>query len=114
MSIFDVLKSTAKVLKEANKIEQYQQILEVQQQLLDMQDKIQVLTQENQNLKELRNKKKNLIVRAEVYFLKNEDGTEDGPFCTNCYDVNEKLVRMQDCYSGSKLCPNCQKVFRCN
>ena len=66
---------------------------------------------ENRGLKEKINVKENLVHRAEVYFLKKEDG-EDGPFCTKCYDTQSFLVRMTDWDQDLKRCPNCGKVYK--
>lgn len=110
MGVFDELKSVASTLQEAGKIDQYRQILDAQKELLEMQKRIFDLEFENRELKEAINKKKKLINRAEVYYS-IEDGKEDGPFCTLCYDVRGKLVRMNYWNENCKKCNNCEKIY---
>jgi len=110
MGIFDELKSVGSVLREADKIEQYQLILDVQAKLLDMQKKIADLEVENKALKDEINIKKNLVHRAEVYYLIDGD-KEDGPFCTMCYDTKKLLVRLKNSMDERKICPNCKILF---
>jgi len=108
MTIFDNLKSVAKVLQEAGKIEQYKQILEAQEKLLEMQKIIADLENEN---KELRNKleiKENLVYENNTYWTKRDD-KKDGPYCSCCWDSEKKIIRMHP--SGNPAfyyCPNCK------
>lgn len=122
MAIFDELKSVANVLREADKIPQYEQILGVQEKLLEMQNRIFELEKENRELKEKINKKESLVHRDGTYYQIIEDETEDGPFCTLCYDDGEKLIRMEiDRFAFgvnsnpiyySKHCPKCNRYLK--
>src|ERR1700677_3279566 len=96
MGVYDGLKDAAKVLQESGKIEQYRQILDAQQQMLEMQKKIRELETENKNLKEKLETKGKLRHDKNAYWLE-EDGKNEGPFCTCCWDVDKKLVRMHPC-----------------
>jgi len=110
MSIFDVLKSAAKVLKDANKIEQYEQILDVQEQLLDMQKKISDLEVEIKELKEKLRIKENLIYENNAYWI-NKEGKKDGPFCSRCWDKDKVLIRMHTCSNpAARICPVCKTI----
>jgi hypothetical protein len=41
------------------------------------------------------------------YFLKKDDGGEDGPYCTTCWDVNGLLVRQHHSQrNGALVCGN--------
>ncbi|HOI97677.1 MAG TPA: hypothetical protein PLA19_04200 [Candidatus Pacearchaeota archaeon] len=84
LDTFNTLKAIGKILQEANKIPQYQQILETQQILLEMQNKLQILEQENKELKDKLKIKGDLILKDEAYWIKDEtrSGKKDGPFCT--------------------------------
>ncbi|EKD24131.1 MAG: hypothetical protein ACD_81C00100G0007 [uncultured bacterium] len=107
MAIFDELKSAAAVLKEAGKIEQYEQILVVQKELLDQQKHIYDLEIENRALKELLKVRDSLEFRNGAYWKIGEK--EEGPFCSRCWDVNSKTVRMRPganrAFHG---CPECK------
>ncbi len=109
MAIFDELKSIGKVLQEAGKIEQYRQILETQEKLLEMQKKINELEEENKNLKEKVKIKEDLIFEKNIYWLKNEDGVREGPFCACCWDSDEKLIHLNHYENSNTLqCPKCR------
>lgn len=108
MSIFDILKSAAKVLKDANKIEQYEQILDVQEQLLDMQKKISDLEVEIKELKEKLRIKENLIYENNAYWI-NVEGKKDGPFCPRCWDKDKALIRVPTYPTAiESQCPECK------
>jgi len=112
MAIFDELRSIGKVLQEAGKIEQYQQILEAQKELLEMQKEIQKLEKENRGLKEKLEIKENLEYddKNNVYWSKKGGEEKDGPFCSRCWDVDKKLVRLHPTgIEGSLICPQCEK-----
>ncbi len=52
-----------------------------------------------------------LIHKDNHYFIK-KDQSEDGPFCTKCWDSEKKLIRIHDHGVRSGLnyfeCPNCK------
>lgn len=108
MAIFDELKSVGKVLQEAGKIPQYQQILEVQERLLEMQNRISELDKENKDLRAKLETKDSLISERNMYWIMKEE-KKDGPFCTNCWDSEEKLMRLHKSESHSGIqCPKCK------
>ncbi len=85
--------------------------------------KIAELTEENLSLKfqlgqarqgeDIKNKLKH---RDNSYFLPQDGGgIDDGPFCTRCFDSEEKLIRktVGDYAMGFKShCPNCKQYFK--
>lgn len=108
MAIFDELKSVGKVLQEAGKIPQYQQILEVQEKLLEMQNRIAELETEKKDLCAKLEIKENLIAERNMYWIVKEED-KDGPFCTRCWDAEDKLVRLHRAEShGGIQCPKCK------
>ena len=104
MSTIDDLSKVAKVLREADKIEQYQLILSTQEQLIDMQKHIGELETKVKDLTEQLNITHELTYKNDAYWRENE-GSKEGPFCTRCWDVDRKLVRMADTKTGFYLCP---------
>ena len=67
-------------------------------------------------LKEQLKIKKTLIYKAPSYYLKLEDGKNDGPFCQVCHDKDKKLIRLHPYHSvyGEDLkfiCKVCDKFF---
>ena len=112
MSIFETLKSTAKVLQEAGKIEQYQQILETMDKLLEMQKKIVDLENENKYLKEKLEIKENLTYENNAYQI-NKEGKKDGPFCSRCWDNDQKLIRIHATINpATDKCSVCKNYFK--
>lgn len=115
MSIFQTLKSIAEVLLEANKIEQYKQILEAQSQLLEMQESIYNLKSENTELKEKLIIKEKLIHDRNSYWIEQDEGKKDGPFCTGCWDNKNKLIRLEtndaSVYCKCLVCENSVSVY---
>ncbi len=108
MAIFEILKTAAKVAQEAGKIELYGQILEVYEKLLEQQTRIDELESENKNLRGTLEIKENLIPERNMYWVE-KDRKKDGPFCTNCWDTGQKLVRLHESITHSGIqCPNCK------
>lgn len=70
------------------------------------------LIAENMSLKEqLKEKQKyNMQFASEdnCYWNIREDGTKEGPYCSNCYDTKGLLVRALGGKNGTYHCPNCK------
>lgn len=63
------------------------------------------------NLKEISDIKRKLVHEDNHYFINDDDKT-DGPFCTKCWDSDNKLIRI---HKGGRhdgvqhySCPNCK------
>ena len=103
MSAIDDLSKVAKVLREADKIEQYQLILSTQQQLIDMQKHIAELEAKINELAEQLNISHELSYEKDVYW-RTKAGSEDGPYCPRCWDVDRKLVHLSNTRTGFYYC----------
>ena len=79
------------------------QLAELQQSQLDRDYKIR-------ELEEQLNLRSRLTYEAPYYWL-NENGKKDGPFCQQCKDNGNKLIRLQDHKEGSWWCTTCQNGF---
>ncbi len=77
-----------------------------------MQKKIQEIEKENRELKEKLEIKENLIFEKNAYWLEKENGEKDGPFCSVCWDADEKLIRLRvgDYALGWALCLKCKNL----
>ena len=58
--------------------------------------------------------KEKLIPENNAYWLKGENDSKDGPFCTRCWDKDNKLIRL---YSSPQRdlfgrCPECDNIFQ--
>ena len=106
MSIYDGLKDAAGILKEACKIEQYRQILYAQEKMLEMQKKIGDLEKENTDLKDKLKTKGNLRLENHAYWMIDNG---DGPFCTRCWDAENKMIRLHPTGNPAFYnCPSCK------
>lgn len=105
MSIYDGLKDAAGILKEAGKIEQYRQILEAQEKMLEMQKRIYDLETENADLENKLNIKTALYFENNVYW--KSGNPKEGPFCSRCWDSEQKLIRMHTHGPSYHKCLNC-------
>lgn len=106
MSIVDNIKDIANVVRKADSIDLYRQILDLQQEALE-------LVEENINLKneirEFKNKmdlQEKLTFHDNMYFINNDD-ENDGPYCTTCWDSENKLVRLHELSYGGHICNAC-------
>lgn len=92
--------------------------MELKDKILDMQNTFYELTDENRELRlENEQLKNNNILSGQVefkgygYYLK-----DDGPFCTRCWDAEQKLIRIAKTSGpfrrlGEYKCPNCDSTF---
>jgi len=113
MGIFDELKSIGKIFQEAGKIDLYQKVLEIQKKLLEMQKTIQGLEEDNQELKKKLEIKEKIYYRDNAYWFKDKEGKENGPYCSHCWDFENKLMHLHSC-PGFKFfkCPHCKNVVK--
>src|SRR5258706_16444871 len=54
-----------------------------------------ILKDDNRKLRQDRVAKQRLRWESPYYWLVNDDGTEDGPFCQRCHDKDAELIRLQ-------------------
>ncbi len=109
MGLYEGAKGVANILKEAGKIEEYLKIIDLIDDLLEKQRKIQILEEENTRLK-------NKLMISESYYFKNNayyhENTEDGPFCSRCFDKDKNLIRIipRKLSSNNSFCPECKNM----
>jgi len=52
------------------------------------------------------------IVRNNAYWFPNKDGTEDGLFCTKCWDDDTKQIRLNPLDPPYSKCPKCKNIYK--
>lgn len=110
MDLLNGLKNVASVLKEANKIEQYKQILDMMEQALNLQSQVQNLSSEKKDLLAQLKLSQQLLFKNNAYWIANSD---EGPFCSGCWDNNKKTVRLHSRERSSYWdCMVCEKVTK--
>jgi hypothetical protein len=83
--------------------------------LYDVRDENLELREQIKTLKEKLTQKDEIIFRDGHYYRAEAvEGKPDGPFCSNCYSDNEKLILLESTPGGLKrlgkyLCPKCNR-----
>jgi len=93
-AVFKTLKEGADAIREAKNLELYERMLAVYGDVMELVEKNRELYEANQQLREKFLTKENLSFDGERYWL-NREGQKDGPFCSTCWDIDSKLVRMR-------------------
>jgi len=100
MGVIETASDLAKLAQKLGNIEVYERVISLQSQVMELIGANMSLREEMQPLKEELRK---LNDRTEITkSLKHQNnnyytvvaGKEDGPFCTVCWDVDKRLVRM--------------------
>lgn len=103
----DTIKGVAELTREIND-------LELKRKIIDLQSEVFTLIEENNRLKEeiqqvinAQQINKKLIFKDNGYYHR-VDGEEIGPYCTACWDLYKRLIRLHvgDFYQE---CPVCSK-----
>ena len=114
MGLLDNIKSIASTVQKIGNIELYRQILDLQSEAMGLLEQKAALEEENRSLRE------KLQVRSELKFEHNaywrrdpESGSEEGPYCSNCWDTRQSLVRLHQQLDPNYVeCPTCKKPIR--
>lgn len=118
-AVVAAIKQGAALAKKAGNQEVYAILLDAQEQTLDLREEVLSLRTERQDLLEqIKALKESLDVRDALEYKKNcywrqlQDGSEEGPFCSNCYDSHERLlIRLHpvgDTAFPAWLCQTCK------
>ena len=98
MGAIDTVKELAVLIQKLDNIELLKQVVSLQEQ-------VYALVDENRSLKE------RLATRGKLSFRKNAYWLDDqGPFCSNCWDGTQKLVRMHLSKEFNPQCPRCTRM----
>ena len=109
MGIIDTAKDVATLVQKLDNIELNKKILELQGQIMSVLEENHSLKDQVRNLRGKLEFQGSLNFRQNMYFCELPDGTEDGPFCSRCWDVEKTAVRLQTLHSGAKFCPGCKR-----
>lgn len=109
LGILDTAKDVITLVQKADNLELVKQVLALQKDIMGMMEENRELKDQLRELKEQLHTKRALTVRGNQYWLKKEDGTEDGPFCTACQDSDSKLIRLTEgAKRGYFFCQVCE------
>ena len=111
MSIVENIKSVASTIQQIDNIELYQKILEVQKEAIDLLNENRELKEERAELLNKIKIKDQLLFDDNLYWLVEDNGKRNGPFCSRCWDVDQKLVRMKN--DSNEFYFSCPDIQRC-
>lgn len=94
MSIIVKGKEILRLVQETQNLELKQKILELQGEILEIYEENLKLKEQNQGLNKALKLKQNLIFENNRYFLLNENREKEGPFCSKCFDGQDRLIRL--------------------
>lgn len=110
MAMLPNYKDIVDLVKKGSTIEAQEKIMELREGALALQEENIRLREQVKELEEIINKKQNVIWNPPFYWIKDGD-KKDGPYCSQCYDKNSLLIRLQDKKNGIWTCPTCHNHF---
>lgn len=108
MGLVTDIKEVAELVQKADNIELYRRILDLQKEALEEQEGKLQLQARIRALEKRLDLGERLTARNNAYWLAEGDGSEDGPFCTVCWDQKDRLVRLHNVDAkGQGICHGC-------
>ncbi len=107
----DEVNAAWELLKKSTSIESQETIMALRENHLSLREEILHLKEENSYLKsKLENK--DTLFYEDPYIWKLTDGIQEGPYCSLCYDRDQKLIRFQSSNrDGLFVCKACKHAF---
>jgi len=93
MGIYELAKDAVSIASKADNIELYKMLIDVQKESLELLEENRQLKLKIKELEGSSEFTKLLTFKYNCYY-KPDDKNFDEPFCTNCWDNNNKLIRM--------------------
>lgn len=111
MGIIDSIKTAGTLAKQIGSIEVQQKLIDLQVEALDLIDENRTLKERVATLEGKLKTKKSLQFRKNFYWTTADDGHEEGPFCSHCYDSDRNLIHLHAISNGRDFgCPACLQV----
>ncbi len=111
MGIVDSIRILATTVRKYKDPDLLEQVINLQTNVLELQDRVRVLEEENALLRKRVTIQGTLVINDGVYFEDTPSGNFLGPYCTRCWDVTSKLVRLMVLEDGYATCPECKNTF---
>ena len=87
-------------------------LADVKMQMAEIQEALVKSEKEKKELSEKLLLKEKLVYKKPYYFKINDDNLEEGPFCQRCYDVDSKMIYLQDGNNDFWNCEECKSIYR--
>jgi hypothetical protein len=107
MGVVENVKDVAELIKKFGDIELNRRILKLEEEVLDLSRDKRRAEKKVEELEAMLKVRKQIIFRDPHYFVVNENGTSDGPYCSIHWDRDQKLARMQNRGMDGLVCPVC-------
>jgi len=117
MGITDLLSSVKnfyELVKKGIRIKPEEKIMEYRELSLKQSEEIIQLKQKINELEEKLKLKENIEKSDRGLFVKKDDGTEDGPYCVRCHEVDGKLITLNKIKYENRHhfeCPECKNIY---
>ncbi len=109
MGILDDVRSVGRLIQKIGNMDLYKKVLDLQGNIIGLVEENNRLRNEVESLKVKLQIKESLKFERNSYWSKKSDGTQDGPFCSKCWDTEKLLVRMLPIANPAYCdCPNCK------
>ena len=95
MGVYDAMKDVAALVQKMDNVELMRKVVDLQTQVYQQADELRALKEELAT-------RRSLVFRDNAYW---DRASGEGPFCSKCWDVHSKLVRL---HSSSRYKPQCQ------
>jgi len=102
-------KDIVDLIKKGATVEAQEKIMELREAIIELKDENSSLRQRVRSLEEELRIKGQLKFEKTVYWLLEDEG-KTGPFCQRCYDIDKKLVRLQE-YKYEWHCVACKQGY---
>ena len=105
MGLMEEIKAFSGMLGTVASADIYKKLIDIQIQAAQIQQENNELKKELEDLKALNDIKERLHFENNMYWV-NKGNTKEGPFCSKCWDDNNKLVRLHT-QDKDYRCPVC-------
>ncbi len=105
----DTAKKALDIANELKHVELKEVILELKKQMMELGEENFAFRKENLALKEQLKEKQehNMVFDKDKYWNILSDETKDGPYCSACWDADNKAIRMHEDMLFGFVCPVC-------
>ena len=104
-------KDIVDLIKKGSTIEAHEKIMELREAAIQLQEENLELRQRLKALEEQIALRAKVVWEKPYYWIIDEGGKRDGPYCQSCYDKDSKLMRLQDGENGVWNCKVCKSTF---
>ena len=115
---FNSLTALTTILKGLRGLERAVELAELRSKMVDALEQasdtrevILALQEQNTDLQEKLTRRVAMHWIPPAYWQKREGQPNDGPFCPQCWDSEEKEIRLHPLHNGGLICKTCGNVF---